>query len=469
MSGPWFLRAGHLFLIPGDSPMGYRLPLDSLPWVDAGRRARRSTSADPFAAAPPLPPRQLARSARSGRRTAPSGSGRRHGAADRPRGTRPRPDVDPHRALRRAARRPAPRLHAAGRGRRRTTSTWSPPSKRTAAALSDAGDHRRARRRIDPRLNHFKVTPDPGVIEVNIHPAHSWHELVEQTTTLYEEARQSRLGTEKFMLDGRHTGTGGGNHIVLGGPTPADSPLLRRPDLLRSLLGYWHNHPSLSYLFSGLFVGPTSQHPRVDEARNDSLYELEIAFAQIAGRDGDAPPWLVDRVFRNLLIDVTGNTHRAEFCIDKLYSPDDQQRPARAGRAAGVRDAAARAHEPGAAAAAARAGRPVLEDAVRRSRSSRWGTELHDRFMLPHFVAQDFRRRARRPAAPRLRASAGVVRAALSSAFPLYGAIAPRGVHLELRQALEPWHVLGEEAGRRRHRALRRFVGRAAAGQGDAA
>jgi uncharacterized protein (DUF2126 family) len=445
-SGPWFFRSGHLFLIPGDSPIGYRLPLDSLPWV-APEDHPVLREPDLHVPLPPLPPRQMYVRA-EGRLEAPPA----HVIAD----------------VRQTADQEQPRSGESARGVVRTAICVEPRSGRlhvfmppvsamedyldliaaiedTAASLKTPVIVEGTPPPFDPRINRITVTPDPGVIEVNLHPAHTWKDLVDHTTTLYEQARESRLGTEKFMLDGRHTGTGGGNHIVVGGPTPAESPFLRRPDLLRSLLGYWHNHPSLSYLFSGLFLGPTSQHPRVDEARNDALHELEIAFTQISERGGGAP-WLVDRIFRNVLTDVTGNTHRAEFCIDKLYAPDTS------GGRQGLVELRAFEMPP-------HARMSLTQQLLLRALIAwfwntpfdrplvRWNTELHDRFMLPHFVAQDFDdvlgdlRRVGYSLQP------GWFAPHLEFRFPLHGAIARREVHVELRQALEPWHVMGEEPG----------------------
>jgi uncharacterized protein (DUF2126 family)/transglutaminase-like putative cysteine protease len=462
-SGPWFLRSEHLFLTPGDSPIGLRLPLDSVPWVSR-TDFPYVNAPDPMDDLPPLPePEQLRRAQRmldrTGQQSVPgrsAQSGRGRGVVEQ-RLPKPRPVPEPDR--------PPSHLESAQwivrtavcvEPRDGRLHIFMPPVRMTEDYLELVSGIEETATELklpvviegappphDHRLNHIKVTPDPGVIEVNLHPAHSWDELVTNTTALYEEARLSRLGTEKFMIDGRHVGTGGGNHVVIGGPTAADSPLLRRPDLLRSLLCYWQNHPSLSFLFSGLFIGPTSQHPRVDEARNDSLYELETAFRQVPDQ-ANVPPWLVDRIFRNLLIDSAGNTHRAEFCIDKLYSPDSSS-----GRL-GLLELRALEMPPHAQMSLTQ--QLLLRSLIARfwkepydQRLVRWGTELHDRFMLPHFVELDFRdviddlRERGYPLKKEWFAPHVEFR------FPVCGSIAQRGLQVEVRQALEPWHVLGEE------------------------
>jgi uncharacterized protein (DUF2126 family)/transglutaminase-like putative cysteine protease len=443
-SGPWTFRRGRMFLIPGGSAMGLRLPLDALPW-EAPEQREPKPEHNQFVELPPLKDFHGEVAQRySSSEARPANPGQQEQAAADGRRETELVEV-PHTALCVEARDGRLHLFMAPLTMLEHYLELVAAVEATAAELSLPVVIEGYEPPRDYRLERLLVTPDPGVIEVNIHPAASWRELVNITTTLYAEARLSRLGTEKFMLDGRHTGTGGGNHITIGGPTPADSPVLRRPDLLRSLVTYWQHHPGLSYLFSGMFVGPTSQAPRVDEARHDALYELEIAFQQMP--KGEVPsPWLVDRLLRNLLIDMTGNTHRAEFCIDKLYSPDSP-----AGRL-GLVELRAFEMPPHArmslvqnlllrALVAWFWKEPYVHDLVR------WGTELHDRFLLPHFVREDMRQVA-----------ADLTRAGypfdldwfepfLEFRFPHFGTVSIDAMELELRFAIEPWHVLGEEMG----------------------
>ena len=433
-SSAWPLRRGHLFLLPGDSPLGLRLPLNALPAVES-EDLEKPPPTDPMAPCAPLAPRAailalLARRALASQR-APAAEAAATGIVRTALCTEVREG----------------RLHVFVPPLQRLEDYLEPiyAIETTADELAQPVVIEGYEPPRDPRLSLLQITPDPGVIEVNVHPASNWDELVQTTTTLYDEARQARLGTEKFLVDGRHTGTGGGNHVTLGGPTPEDSPLLRRPSLLKSLITMWQNHPSLSYLFSGLFIGPTSQAPRVDEAREDALIEFETALAQIPDGDDPVPPWLLDRVLRHHLVDLTGNTHRAEFCIDKLYSPD---------QATGRRGLLEfRAFEMPPHARMSLTQMLLLRALVARCWEQpytqglvRWGTQLHDRFMLPWFVWNDFDAVVDDLNDHGFTLERDWYAPFYEFRFPRFGTVSYAGIELTLRTALEPWNVLGEES-----------------------
>jgi uncharacterized protein (DUF2126 family)/transglutaminase-like putative cysteine protease len=463
---PWFVRDERLYLIPGDSPMGLRLPLDALPWASAADQPVL-IERDPTVPREPLPRAPLTSVTGSG----PSSESPRRMQAPAAASSEPAPPPRHKSAkgLTRTAlcveardprRSNGPKAEQVG-SKSGVLNVFMPPLARVEdyldllAAVEATTEQLKMKIVLegyppprDQRLKLLQVTPDPGVIEVNIHPASSWRDLVQHTEFLYQAAFETRLSAEKFMTDGRHTGTGGGNHFVLGGATPADSPFLRKPELLASLLLYWHNHPALSYLFSGMFIGPTSQAPRVDEARNDQLYELEIALREIersrSERGESMQPWIVDRTLRNILIDVTGNTHRSEFCIDKMYSPDSAT-----GRL-GLLELRAFEMPPHARMSVVQ--QLLIRALVARfwkhpyrAPVTRWGTELHDRFLLPTFVQMDLC-----DVLAEIREAGFAFDEAwfaphFEFRFPLVGAVQSHGIELTLRNALEPWHVMGEE------------------------
>jgi len=430
----WFPSEGSIVLSPGDSPIGYRIPTEAVPWT-APDEVEYPVADAPFADRVRLP-------------------------IDKPRRMElfdAKPEADPlppvARSLDGVHELIRPSLCAQIRdGRLHVSLPYAPilaDYLDLVSAVEDTCSYLQLPVWVegyapaaDPRLRSCSVTPDPGVLEINMPPAQNWEELEQINILLDHEARQNRLISEKFNFNGDCEATGGGSHIVIGGLTIADSPILRRPDLLRSMVAFWQNHPSLSYLFSGMYVGSTSQYPRVDETRMDALYELDVSFRHLPSTD--CPPYIVDGLFRNLLADMTGNTHRAEFCIDKLFPPVGL------GLRLGLLELRAFEMQPNMHMGLlqmllVRALVCAFWKAPFDGTLIPWGAMLHDRFMLPHFVKQDFVEVLAHLRQSGFEFETGWFASHFDFRFPKLGSISADGVEVELRRALEPWNVLAEE------------------------
>lgn len=452
IGGRWPIRAEKVFLIPGDSPVGLRLPLDSLPVASVAPNNFYSQPLDPTVPRDQLPI-PLPREAQQSQGWSAHQAGKIEINEQ---------SLDAEVEIEELDASTEEVVHTAlcVECRHGKLHVFMPPTQRLEdyldllSAIEDVCAELEIPVIIegylppqDHRIELFKVTPDPGVIEVNTQPSASWSDLVELTEGLYEDARHCRLGTDKFDLDGRHTGTGGGNHIVLGGSTPNDSPFLRRPDLLGSVISFWNNHPALSYLFSSRFIGPTSQAPRFDESRRDAVYEMELALSQLPDREQAVAPWMVDRLFRDLLTDLTGNTHRAEICIDKLYSPDSST-----GRLGLVE---LRGFEMPPHARMSLAQQLLVRGIVAafwerpyRRTLKNWGSDLHDRFMLPNYIWQDLCDVMHELQEFNVEFDAQWFLPHFEFRFPKLGEyICEDGAEIVIRSAIEPWNVMGEEPG----------------------
>lgn len=433
-SGRWSFRRGGLYLVPGDSAPGYRLPLGSLP-VDAEAAALRDPERCPFETRSLLPGVHGELSTRlTHLLSAPL---LEVADDDHPQGTVPRTAL-------------SLRLH---QGRVRV---FLPPLTHLEHYLEliTAIEATAVTQGIpvmfegypppqDHRLRRFTLEPDAAVLKLGLPMTSDWPLSQTTLTTAYAEA--ARLGL--YGLHSRNTGSrmgpGGSTELVLGGEEPAQSPFLFRPRLLRSLIACWQHHPALSYFLAGRQIGPSGHAPRPDEGRADALYELDIALARMP-LDEPGLPWIPDRILRHLLADPSGDIRRAEIRIDSLYDPD------RMGQRLGhiILRAFETAENAPLATAQLLLVRALIATLSRRPINRPlidWGTALHDRYLLPGVLWADLKTVLAEIREAGIPIQDEWYQPLLEGRFPLLGGVQWGEIRLELRPAHEPWPILAEE------------------------
>lgn len=428
VTGAWRFRRGGFYLAPGSASMGYRLPLDSLIDDEAGV-FEAQIDRSPLEARGGLPDFHADVRARLERGSTQAST---------------RDDHPPRTALCVEAR--AGRLFV-----------FLPPVSHLehyldlVAAVEVSAEALKLDVSLegypppeDPRLRRFWIEPDAGVLRLDLPETSNWDELLTTLGAAYEEAWALGLGTERLSADDGRLASGGGGPLTIGGVSPAESPFLTRPEILRSLVAYWQRHPCLSYLFAGRLIGPSGSAPRPDEGRDEMLYELSVALDRLPSGTSDKP-WLPDRVLRHLLTDPAGGLKRAEIRVDQLYSPERASQ--RLGRI--TINAFESAPETHLAALQAllvlgligRFGRHPDSGELRR-----WGPALHDRFMLPDILWDDLRSVVGDLVAAGYPFQLDWFEPLFERRFPVLGSVPIGPLTLKLRSAHEPWPLLAEEA-----------------------
>lgn len=294
-------------------------------------------------------------------------------------------------------------------------------------------------------LLKFGLAADPGVLEVNLPPAGTWAEYDAFLSQSATAAAAVGLQLTKLQLNGAIHGTGGGAHLAFGGPSEAANPFLQEPKRIVSLLRYWQHHPALSYLFTGQYVGPGSQAPRVDEGPSHGLYELEVACEGIQGMGASADGELLDQFYRNLLTDSSGNTHRSEICFDKFHNPSAPN-----GKW-GIIELRAFETFPQVETMSliglfVRTILARLFKAPFTEPLKRYGPLLHDRYFLPAFLWEDVQAICGDLQAHGFDFQAEWLESVLRFRCPTMGRLEVEGGHVDVRQAFESFPLMAEES-----------------------
>jgi len=298
---------------------------------------------------------------------------------------------------------------------------------------------------VDAKIAWATVTPDPAVIEVNQAPATCVSEFLEELRRLFAAARAVGLAPERLQFNGQVSDSGGGGQFTLGGPEPLSSPFIVAPQTLPRLIRYLIRHPALSYWFAPAYVGGSSQAPRPDEGVRDSFNALALALHRL-GRQPEPEPEFIWRSLNNFLVDPSGNSHRSELNIEKLWNPYLPQR----GCLGLVEFRAFRmlhsAEQMAAVAALLRSLVAMLGAQDRVPELTDWGDELHERFALPFYLRQDLTQVLGDLREAGLGLDRAIASRLLDDADRQLARAQLDGCELEIEQALEFWPLLGDTA-----------------------